>query len=286
MKSISRNANAKINLTLDITGRRADGYHSMRMVMQEITLCDRVTLSETCEPGIRVTCGNSPIPCDRENTAVCAAEAFFARSGIADPHISLSIEKQIPFQAGLGGGSADAAAALRLLNEAYRTGYTEEELCAIGLKIGADVPFCIVGGTALAQGVGEKLSSLPAMPDCFLVVCRPDVGVSTPRAFADFDSCGVGSTDYTGRMIEALVSGSLTEIAHCLGNVFEKIPLPEQILSLKQRMLEAGALGACMTGSGSAVFGIFSDLHLAQSLQAELETRFSGRAFICRSVRK
>ncbi len=278
--STSIDAYAKINLTLDITGRRADGYHLLRMVMQSVSLCDRLTITQG-EPGIRIVCARADVPCNESNTAYKAAAAFFAFSGI-QPGVTVEIEKNVPSQAGLGGGSSDAAAVLHALNEMYRTGYSNKTLCEIGVKVGADVPFCILGGTALAEGIGEKLTALPPMPKCHLVLCKPPVGVDTKKAYAKADSAGlIGS--YTNGMLQAVQSGSLHAVAENLGNAFEQVMQLDEVAQIKQIMKSAGALGACMSGSGSAVYGIFESPEAAQECKTALSGRFE-QVFLCEPV--
>ena len=274
------NAYAKINLTLDITGRRPDGYHLLRMVMQSVSLCDRLTFTQG-KAGIRILCGCHNVPCDESNTVYQAASAFFAYSGL-EPCVTVEIQKNIPSQAGLGGGSADAAAALHALNEIYRTNYTQEMLCEIGVKVGADVPFCIMGGTALAEGIGEKLTSLPPMPFCHLVICKPPVSVNTKKAYILADSTAFEGT-YSEAMLQAVRSGSLCAVAHCLGNDFEQVMRIHDVEEIKCAMKSMGALGACMTGSGSAVYGIFEDKTAADACKTALLKEYS-EVFLCEPV--
>lgn len=276
----STNAYAKINLTLDITGRREDGYHLLRMVMQSVSLCDRLTLNEG-DRGIRILCGRADVPCDESNTAYKAAAAFFAFSG-TEPHIAIEIEKNIPSQAGLGGGSADAAAVLHALNKMYRTGYSKQTLCEIGVRVGADVPFCVLGGTALAEGIGEKLTALPPLPCCFLVICKPPVGVDTKNAYALADSAGTAGM-HTDAVLRAVRSGDLHAVSEHLGNDFERVIQLDDVTRIKQLMKSTGALGACMTGSGSAVYGIFEKEAVARACRSTLAQSFS-EVFLCEPV--
>lgn len=271
-------ANAKINLTLDITGKREDGYHFLRMVMQSVTLCDTLTL-RTEGKGIRLFCDRSEIPCNELNTVYKAASAFFAHTGI-NPNLTVHIDKAIPSQAGLGGGSADAAAVLLALNQIYGVGLPEQTLCEIGLKIGADVPFCVVGGTALAEGIGEKLTALPALPPCSIVICKPPVGVDTKRAYALADAASKKESGFSAAMLDAVRKGDLGAVARNLGNEFEQVMHLAEAAHIKNAMLRHGALGACMTGSGSAVFGIFEEDGKAVSCQSALKGVYP-EAFVC-----
>ena len=180
-------APAKINLSLDVVGRRADGYHLLRTVMQSISLCDTVSLSASGQGKAEVFCDDKSVS-PGENTVLRAAQAFSEETGLrGNDGLRFTVRKRIPTQAGLGGGSADAAAALKLLNTFYGAGISEERLRRIGLMVGADVPFCLMGGTALAEGIGEKLQKVPSLPPCEIVVCRPKTGVCTGRAYEIFD---------------------------------------------------------------------------------------------------
>jgi 4-diphosphocytidyl-2-C-methyl-D-erythritol kinase len=275
------NAYAKINLTLEITGKRADGYHLLRMVMQSVSLCDRLTLTNS-EPGIRIRCARVDVPSGKDNTVYKAAEAYFAFAGL-EPALCVEIEKNIPSQAGLGGGSADAAAVLLALNEMYHTGYSKETLCEIGLKAGADVPFCVLGGTALVEGIGEKLTALPDLPPCYIVICKPSVGVNTQKAFALVDSAPRSEHFYTDTMLDALRRADLVGIAAGLGNDFERVLNLADVNRIKGKMLSAGALGSCMTGSGSAVFGIFADQGKALACKELLGKEYKD-VFLCEPV--
>jgi 4-diphosphocytidyl-2C-methyl-D-erythritol kinase len=278
---ITVNAYAKINLTLDITGKRADGYHLLRMVMQSVSLCDRLTLTNS-EPGIHIKCARTDVPCSRDNTVYKAAAAYFAFAEMK-PALCVEIEKSIPSQAGLGGGSADAAAALLALNEMYHTGYSKEILCKIGLKAGADVPFCVLGGTALAEGIGEKLTVLPALPPCSIVICKPPVGVNTKKAYALVDSASDSAHSCTAAMLDAVRRADLGRIAASLGNDFERVLNLADVNRIKEKMVYAGALGSCMTGSGSAVFGIFADKGKALACRELLGKEYAD-VFLCEPV--
>lgn len=277
-------APAKINLSLDITGRRADGYHSLRMVMQSISLFDKVSLTETKDKKIEILCNDLDIPCEAENTVSCAAEAFLKQTGIPlKSGLLFQIDKKIPQQAGLGGGSTDAAAALKLLDYFFQTHLTSEQLRKIGLSIGADVPFCIINGTALAEGVGEKLRPIQPMPFCYIVVCKPPVGINTKEAYKAFDDAGCALTDYTEQMLNAFCTGNLKIIGRSLGNVFESAGVPQDVNEIESDMLNAGSLGACMTGSGSAVFGLFDDLSKATQCRDALLQKYN-KTFLCHPV--
>lgn len=279
--TFSVNAYAKINLTLDITGKRKDGYHLLRMVMQSVSLCDKLVITDSGS-GISVITSHDEIPCNEENTAYKAAAAFFEYTGAAS-NLTIHIQKVIPSQAGLGGGSADAAAVLLALNKMHNTGMTKETLCQIGLKVGADVPFCIIGGTRFAEGIGDKLSPLLALPPCHIVICKPPVEVDTKKAYALADAAAKKESGFTSSMLHAVRVGDLRAVAQNLGNEFEQVMHLAEVDHIKDAMKQCGALGACMTGSGSAVFGIFEDLSKAVSCQSELGEVYP-EVFVCEPV--
>ena len=275
-------AYAKINLSLDIIGKREDGYHLLSMVMQSVSLHDTLLLCRRPEGGIRLRCNRPELPCDAHNTVYRAAESFFAAAGIRNGNVLIQMRKRIPSQAGLGGGSSDAAAALVALNHIYGAGLTADQLCELGVSVGADVPFCVRGGTALAQGIGEKLTSLRPMPHCWIVICKPQIGIDTAQAYAMSDQTEK-TAFYTPFLANAVQSGSLEKIASSIGNEFEQVlDLPE-ISLIKHQMIALGALGACMTGSGSAVFSIFDNLESAQLCTKEL-SRMYRDVFLCEPV--
>ena len=282
--SLSMNAYAKINLAFDIAGRRDDGYHELSSVMQSISLHDEVTVEGFSDNKICVYCDEPSLPRDEKNTVYKAASLFFAYAGVENEGVSLSIKKHIPFQSGLGGGSADAAAALKLLNRFFCAGLSMEQLCGIALKVGADVPFCIRCGTAAAEGIGEKLTAISPLPDCLILVCKPGFGISTGQAYCEADKHGFGSKKYSPAMVKALGCGSLAQSAACLGNCFEDILGLKEITAVKSAILSAGALGACMTGSGSAVFGLFDSSEKAERCKTRLLTRYKD-VFLCKPVR-
>lgn len=269
MRSIELNAYAKINLSLDITGRREDGYHTVDMVMQSVSLCDRVriTLNDTGE--IRLTCSKPYIPTDIRNTAYKAARYYLDAAGLhygAEIHIA----KKTPDQAGMGGGSADAAAVLRGLNILCTEAEGEAplntaELLYLGMRIGADVPFCILNGTQRCGGVGEIMIPLAPMPKCGLVIVKPDVSVSTPEAYKLCDTKPDSGIRYTREMVHAIEQRDLHAVAKRLGNRFDDALQIPEVRVIEAALLDSGALNAVMTGSGSAVFGIYETLEAAKA---------------------
>ncbi|MEG1426954.1 MAG: 4-(cytidine 5'-diphospho)-2-C-methyl-D-erythritol kinase [Oscillospiraceae bacterium] len=252
-------ANAKINLTLDITGKREDGYHTLDTVMQSISLYDEIDLTKNKDAKIILSCSRMSLPLDERNTAYRAARLILDYGRITDMGVNIHICKEIPSEAGLGGGSADAAAVLQGLNELFRLELSEEVLLQLAVKIGADVPFCLLGGTKRCMGIGEILSPLPPMPSCTILICKPPVGVKTPYAYSESDKYPQNDYFWTPYLKDALISGDIRQIAENIGNRFDDILHIPEVQIIKSLMLEAGALNASMTGSGSAVFGIFSD---------------------------
>lgn len=251
-------ANAKVNLSLDVVGRRDDGYHLLEMVMQSISLHDTVTLTKNNDHVIRLTCDDPTIPCDDRNIAYRSAALFRQHCGI-DDGVDIHIEKRIPSQAGLGGGSADGAAVFVGLNHLFDAGLSEEPLCALGVQVGADVPFCICGGTRLCKGIGEILSPLPALPDCAILLCKPPINVSTGEAYRQIDNGVIDPRPDTAALCAGLENGDLSAIGGQLCNVFTAALPMDTVLELQQTMTDCGALGACMSGSGSTVFALFDD---------------------------
>ena len=278
---------AKLNLTLDILGKRPDGYHEMRMVMQSIDLRDTVTLREETAPGIRVASSCRFLPCDETNIAAKAILRFFEATGLPCPGFSVRLDKEIPVCAGMAGGSSDGAAVLRLLRREYCPALPQEALEVIAARVGSDVPYCVRGGTALAEGRGECLTDLPPLPDCFLVVCKPPFPISTPELFAQVRTRRLRCHPDTAGMLAALAAGDLAGVAHRLYNVFEDV-LPRkyaQVFEIKRALLDCGAMAASMSGSGPTVFGLFGNKAAAESAREALLPAFP-QTFLCRPVGK
>lgn len=256
MKTIVVKAPAKLNLTLDITGRRDDGYHFMQMVMQAVDLYDTLTLTRLEKDTIELSCNKPELSCGEDNLVRRAAVLFFEHTGIR-AGVSIELQKVIPMQAGLGGGSADAAGTLTGLNTLFGAGLSIQELCALGLKLGADVPFCIRGGTALAQGIGEIFTELPRMPACSIVIAKPVQNMSTAVGFARFDEHGARRRPDHDKVIASIAAGDLDYLTQGMYNVMEEVYGLSIIGDIEEDMLRRGAIKAMMTGSGTAVFGIF-----------------------------
>ena len=272
-----RAAPAKLNLALDILGPRPDGYHEMRMVMHTVSLCDQVSLREEGEGFSLETEGGFCLPPGKKTMEQQAAESFFQAVGRPMPGLAVRLEKRIPAYAGLGGGSADVAALLRLMREAYAPGMPLPELERIGGLTGSDVPFCVRGGACLAEGRGEVLPDIPPLPPCWIVVCKPDFGVPTPELFARVDGIGFRDRPDTGGMIRALEAGDLAAVASRLRNVFEEVLPPScgEVFRIKERLLTLGAMNAAMSGSGPAVFGIFQSRDTAAEAAEDLKARYA-----------
>ncbi len=265
-------AYAKINLMLDIVAKRADGYHDLFMIMQSIGLYDTVTVTWTKSKKITISCNIEDIPLDERNIAYKAASEFFKSTKIKNEGINIDIIKRIPHAAGLAGGSADGAGVLVALNELTGAELTDDELCNIGVKIGADVPFCIRGGTLLAQGIGDVLNKVKPLKRCFILIAKPDVSVNTAYAYKQFDECNKVHTPDKLGMLCAMQGRDIADISSRMENVFEQfIDVPNKV-DIKSIMRENGALGVCMSGSGPTVFGIFNDKTKAHTAAKMLDT--------------
>ena len=276
---VNVDAPAKINLFLDIRGKRSDGYHIVSMVMQSISLCDEITVSRTDDGDIKIVCSDENIPLDETNTVYKAVELFFKETEKENKGIEIKIKKNIPTEAGLGGGSTDAASTLFGMNKIFDLGISQSKLMEMGLKIGADVPYCIMRGTALAEGIGEKLTRLTPMPHCWLIVAKPPINVSTKLVYESLDMGGISKHPDIDGIMDAIKRGDVEGVAQNMGNVLEDvtIPLYPVIDSIKKQMLKNGAIGAMMSGSGPTVFGIFPDEQTALRCQAVLKAQGEAR---------
>lgn len=269
---------AKLNLVLDIIGKRADGYHFLASIMQTVNIFDTVKISynEASLNGLEISCNVDNIPCDSSNLAYKAAKAFFEHFDEEIPNgITIEIDKDIPQCAGMAGGSADAAATFVALNKLFEKELTVDELCEIAATVGADIPFCIQGGTMLCEGIGDILTPMPNMPECYFVVAKPDnVDISTPEAYSKFDQKEIEAYEQIDDFIASLTLENLDNISELLFNALEIAVDNEEISILKNKMIENSALGAVMTGSGSAVFGIFDKKRTAQKCADDLEDEY------------
>ena len=276
---------AKINISLDIVSKMDDGYHNMLMVMQSIGLSDEITVECAPGEGISVETGLPYVPGDERNIAAKAALAFFAHTGIKGMKTSIGIRKNIPVCAGLGGGSADGACVLRMMDKMFGTGLTRNELETLGNSIGSDVPFCITGGTALAEGRGDALTDLKQMPACHIVLCKPPFSFSTPELFSLINCEKIRARPDTAGIVDAIEKGDLNGVARRMYNVFEDV-LPRgkrDIEDIKYALLDNGALGAILTGTGSAVFGVYDKAADAENAYETLRTSYED-CFLCETT--
>ena len=265
MITLYEGAFAKLNLTLDVLGKREDGYHDLQSVMQTISIRDDVEIDlDTGKPWV-LHCDKEGIPEDESNLAWKAAKAFFKETGKDPNGLEIRITKRIPSQAGLGGGSADAAAVLRALNRHYDSPFSILALAELGSTVGSDVPFCVLCGTAMAEGRGERLRKLPDMPDCCIVVCKPEFSVSTPELYQKIDTCAIAKRPDNQAMESALIAGDLGKVCQNLCNVFDPVVTAEhlELNYIKSIFNSYGAVGHQMTGSGSAVFAIVENFEYA-----------------------
>ncbi len=262
----SQKAYAKINIGLDVLRRRSDGYHEVRMIMQTVDLCDDLLFEKTQQPGIVLKTNNDELPVNGDNLICKAAALLFRERGIKEG-VKITLTKRIPIAAGMAGGSSDAAATMRGLNELFDMGYSMRELQALGVTLGADIPYCLVGGTMLSEGIGEILTPLPAPPVCHLVVAKPDINVSTGFVYGNLHADTLTEHPDIDGMIAALKTGSLQGITDRLGNVLETVTVKEYpvIEELKELLRRKGAANALMSGSGPTVFGIFVNREEAAS---------------------
>lgn len=271
MEQIELHSLAKINLSLDVTGKRPNGYHDVEMVMQTVYLSDTVRLRLRSDGRIRLTSNLPFLPTDDRNIAVKAARLLQKECSLS-VGADISLYKRIPVAAGLAGGSSNAAAVLFGMNRMLGLGLPREKLARLGTQLGADVPYCLLRGTALAQGIGEELTPLPAMPACTVLLAKPPVSVSTKEVYEALEQTGAIIHPDTKGMLDAIRSRDLQRIAGCMGNVLE--PVTERkhpvVGQLRQIMLDAGAAGAMMSGSGPTVFGLFDRRTAARAAQKEI----------------
>lgn len=266
MNTLTLSAPAKINYLLDVTGKRPDGYHDLRMIMQRVNLCDTITLTLADTPGINVTCGSKGAPDGPDNIAWKAARILLDRAE-SSAGVNIEIVKNIPVAAGLGGGSSDAASVLMGMNELLHLGLSDRQLMEIGGKLGADVPFFIFKRAALAEGVGDKLTPLQEMPKCWILLVNPGVHVSTAWVYRSLQLTSRGELNKLPKFFE-----SIEDVASILSNDLESITIPAfpVIADIKTRLMELGAVGSMMSGSGPTVFGIFKSLDAAEAARREV----------------
>ena len=271
MDKIKLKALGKINLGLDVLGRRPNGYHDVRMVMQTVYLYDQILLEKTDKEGISLKTNLFYLPVNENNLAYRAAKMLIDEFAIKEG-VHISLEKHIPVAAGMAGGSSNAAAVLYGMNRLFQLGLTDQELMERGVKLGADVPYCIMRGTVLAEGIGEELTPLPAMPKCHVLLAKPPISVSTQKVYEKLDAQEVTKHPDIDGILLGLQTGDLEKITSSMGNVLENVTITEypQIERIKDVMKEEGALNAMMSGSGPTVFGIYDDKILARRAAARI----------------
>ena len=285
IKEMRLKANAKINLGLDVLRKREDGYHDLRMIMQSIALHDVLELTLTRTPGIRIRTNLGFLPVNEDNLVHKAAALLFEEFG-TEQGVFIDLKKNIPVAAGLAGGSSDAAAVLTGLNRMLDLKLTTEELMERGVRIGADVPFCILKGTALAEGIGEQLTVLPALPRCSILLVKPPVHVSTKYVYTHLRADELSEHPDIDGQIEALHTGDLACLSAKMGNVLETVTLPAHpvIGTIKDKLCSLGAMNAMMSGSGPTVFGIFDDPQKAREAYSRLKSEGAYQVFLTEGI--
>lgn len=278
-------AAAKINLMLDILKRLENGYHSLFMIMQSVDLFDIVSVEKNTQNKIIIECDKDGVPCNEKNIAYKCSMKFFEYCNIDDIGVTINIEKNIPMAAGVAGGSADGAAVLYCLNKIYNTNLSQKELCEIGNKVGADIPFSLTGGTAVTLGTGNVIAPVKDLPECYIVLCKPEQDVSTPKAYAEFDALSrVRHLDRVS-MIDAVSNADYEKICSLCGNVFEQAVEVPKRPHIKGVMRKSGADACCMSGSGPTVFGLFSNKEKANECYNKLKAKYN-QVYICKPVNK
>lgn len=271
MDKMELKALGKINLGLDVLGRRENGYHDVRMVMQTVYLYDKIFMQKTKEPGVTLQTNLPYLPVDEKNLAYRAAKILMDEFQIKEG-VKIDLEKHIPVAAGMAGGSSNAAAVLFGMNRMFSLGLSQKELMERGVKLGADVPYCVMRGTVLAEGIGEILTPLPAMPKCYVLLAKPPINVSTKMVYEKLDSHEIEHHPDIDGILDGLREGDLKKIASSMGNVLENVTIEQYpvIEEIKTVMKNQGALGAMMSGSGPTVFGIFDDKEKARKAASEI----------------
>lgn len=276
--TVTEAAYAKLNLTLDVLEKLEDGYHKIKSIMQSVQLCDQITLTKTDGTDVTVTSNVDTIPLDESNTVIAAVRAFEKKTEIKVEGLTIHIEKNIPVECGAGGGSSDAAAVLRGLNEMYETGLPRYELAKIGIEVGSDVPFCIFKDTSIVDGKGDEVEAVPGLSDCWFVLCKPDFTLSTAEMYERMDGVEPAAKPDHAGMIMSLGWDDIPSMAKRVANVFEVVLTGEErdaVADIKETLLDNGALGAAMSGSGPLTFGIFSDEAAAKKAAEALQAKYS-----------
>lgn len=282
MREIKLKALAKINLGLDVLRKREDGYHEVRMIMQTIHMYDQIMLTQTSEPGIKVQTNVDFLPVNEDNLVYKAAKLLMDEFRITDG-VNIWLRKFIPTAAGMAGGSSDAAAVLVGVNRMFQLGLSKEDLMKRAVTIGADVPYCVMRGTALAEGIGEILTPLPAIPPCYILIVKPPVSVSTKFVYTNLKANELKVHPDIDGQIAAIREGNLEQMCRCMGNVLETVTIPAYpiIGRIRDEMIACGALNAMMSGSGPTVFGIFDDREKAEAAAGKLRREEgTGQVFL------
>lgn len=289
-EAVTLQAYAKINLGLDVLRKRPDGYHEVKMIMQSISLADTLELKKLPEETIRLINGaeqdNPEVPMDKTNLIYRAIDLIKQKYAISEG-IEATLTKRIPVAAGMAGGSTDAAAALKGMNQLFALGLSEQELCELGVTLGADIPYCIMGGTALSEGIGERLTPLPPMPDCWILIAKPPISVSTGFVYGNLKANELTVHPDIDGMTEAIQHNDLHGITSRLGNVLETVTIPAhpEIAVIKDRMLDYGAMQALMSGSGPTVFGIFAEEEQAAEAGTAIQKEgLSGQVYLTKPI--
>ena len=285
MTTVYEYAYAKLNLTLDVLDKRPDGYHDIKTIMQTVSIRDDIEIDIGTGKEWKLSCNVEGVPEDSRNLAWKAAEIYCQALGKDPDGLEFRITKRIPMGAGMAGGSADAAAVLRALNDYYGNPLSILALAELGASVGSDVPFCVIGGTAVAEGRGEKLRKLPDMPDCFIVVCKPEFSISTPELYRKIDESVIGKRPDHQAMESAILAGNIGGVAENLYNVFDPVVTKEhlELNYIKSIFNSYGSLGQQMTGSGSAVYAILDSFEYAAVVCNMLKDNYS-QVFICKPV--
>lgn len=287
MEQVTEKAYAKINLGLDVLRRRPDGYHEVKMIMQTVGICDILTVNKTDKKGIALIVGDAPLPCDRDNLIYKAAEMLIEKFNISEG-VEICLQKNIPIAAGMAGGSSDAAAVFRAMNRLFDLKMDLADMQKMGVKIGADIPYCIMGGTALSEGIGEILSPLPAPPKAYLLIAKPDIDVSTKFVYENLHADTLRYHPDIDGMTEAIKNGDLEGITDRMGNVLETVTERAYpvIAGIKSLMRRQGAINALMSGSGPTVFGVYTEEERAQeAYKAVLENNLAKQVFVTEFVK-
>lgn len=276
-------AYAKVNISLDVVGKRDDGYHLLKMIMQKIDIYDEIIINKK-KHGITIECNKSFVPCDDRNLAYKAADLFMKTYNIKSG-VHIKINKNIPVAAGLAGGSTDCAAVLRIMNKMFNINASEEELMKLGLKLGADVPYCVKGGTALCEGIGEIVTPLKPFKNNIMVLVKPPFGVSTKEVYKSFDISKAIIHPNTEALINAMKRDNINYVARNMKNLLENVTLKRHkvIINIKEDMVRLGSIGAMMSGSGPTVFGFFDDMLKAQKCYEYMKKKYED-TFITRTI--